>query len=301
MCVAILQPAGQQISNTRFDRCWKRNKDGGGFAFPDKQGNVLVSKGYFDLKQMRKAYRQAVKENPDVPFVVHFRIATQGTLDESNTHPFSINNGLVMAHNGHITGWGNKELSDTHQFVLKVLARLPEGFHRDPVMQELIRGYLHGDKVVFLDAAGQFVIVNEKLGHWDNGIWYSNTSFRKPKPYLHQSWKGHGSSAWWPSKDEVPGDDVVDATTYEFCGLKCALCKQVLDEEDDEFCFETAALEPVCLDCLQHFGITSLLTDGLIQWYDEKWDFEEYTVADEDKLLPATSLDDDDYSWTRAD
>ncbi len=32
--------------------------------------------------------------------IIHFRIATSGTVDEDNRHPFPVHPGMVMAHNG---------------------------------------------------------------------------------------------------------------------------------------------------------------------------------------------------------
>jgi len=270
MCVIVMQPAGHTLSNTRFNRCWDRNKDGGGFAYPGGEGNVIVSKGYFDSKQMRKAYRSAVKANPDQPFLLHFRIATSGLTDAENTHPFYINEGLVMAHNGHITGWGNKVLSDTRQFVLKVLMNLPDAFHRDPAMAELVRGYIGSDKMVLLDASGKWEILNESFGIWDEELWFSNTSYKKFKPYKKGGYGTAKSFKWYPKNEE---EEKEDAITVEFIGLPCELCTTPLTRDDDDFCLDTAALYPVCLDCLDHFGIDQLITDGLIQWYDEQYDW----------------------------
>jgi hypothetical protein len=51
---------------------------------------------------------------------------------------------------------------------------------QDPII-DLIEGRIGYSKLVFLDRHGNHKIMNEHKGTWDDGVWYSNDSY---KPYV---------------------------------------------------------------------------------------------------------------------
>jgi predicted glutamine amidotransferase len=118
-----------------------------------------------------------------VTALLHFRIATHGTISEDNTHPFPVfQSQLVMAHNGILTGFGGKDKSDTLDFVDTVISKLARDFVTNPAAQILLRHAIgHGNKLAFLSNLGDLTLVNEKAGEWKGGIWYSNNSY---KPFV---------------------------------------------------------------------------------------------------------------------
>lgn len=177
MCLAILKPAGRDIPEEALREGWISNPDGGGYGFVDKEGKPTVRKGFFKLREFMEAYKVDVQENADSPFLVHFRIATMGTKGPENTHPFVIDNGL-MIHNGTLSGTGavyGTGKSDTAMFA--------DRFSKDMTFdfvyanKEELNKNLDYNKLVFLYSDKRWVILNEGLGVWDNDVWYSNRTY----------------------------------------------------------------------------------------------------------------------------
>jgi len=118
----------------------------------------------------------------DKPMLLHFRIATHGSINIKNVHPFMVNPKLAFAHNGVLTGFGSKtykqEVSDSIDFMKKVLRKLPDGFYLHEGTIEALGAIIGSSKFAFLDVDGQYNIVNPQHGVWDEGDWFSNTGFR---------------------------------------------------------------------------------------------------------------------------
>ena len=118
------------------------------------------------------------------PFLVHFRIATHGSVDIHNCHPFRVTENKVMIHNGMIPVVldKNDKRSDTRVFAENYLSKLPANWPDDPYMVDMVEDYItNGSKIALLSTDTQYVgyILNQKLGHWtdENGIWWSNKSY----------------------------------------------------------------------------------------------------------------------------
>lgn len=182
MCIAICKPEGLQIKPEYLQESFLRNPDGAGFAYAE-QGQLVVKKGLMTYEQFQSEY----EPHKEKAAIVHFRIKTHGNTDEENTHPFIVGNNLAMIHNGIISEIDCKDdrnRSDTYHFNTKVLTKL---YKRDSRFiykdhyRELIRGYIGRSKLVFINNKGHFQVINEQMGEWEDGIWYSNTSY-KPMP-----------------------------------------------------------------------------------------------------------------------
>jgi len=175
MCIAVYCPKGKRITQETFFECWNSNDDGGGFMYV-KNGLQIV-KEVDDPAKLWMQYKNALKIAAS-PFVLHFRIATSGKVNKENCHPFKVNDGLAVVHNGMIDiKIKAKSLSDTVHFT-KLLRRLPRNFLNKGWARELISGYCSGSKLVFLSSAGEVEIINEHLGKWDSGVWFSNNSYK---------------------------------------------------------------------------------------------------------------------------
>ena len=195
MCIAIMKSENKKISKTTLQRCYESNPDGAGFMFAaDKE--LTVKKGYFTFKEFYKEYKP--HENKQV--LLHFRIKTHGPIDKNNCHPFLVNSGLGFIHNGIISGYGDNKQSDTIDFNKSILQKIVAkhgnmGLFDDP-MVELIENVIGYSKLVFLDRHGNYRIMNEDKGHWNNGVWYSNNSYKKPEPVTYtgyQAWDKQGT------------------------------------------------------------------------------------------------------------
>ena len=248
MCIAIYKPADQVIDHDTLRRSYEANPDGCGMAYLTDDGIEIETTMDFDV--FYEGYEQALREYPDSPFLIHFRIATHGSVDENNCHPFYIESHhedvqRVFMHNGTITpltGECNKVsgVSDTVVFGLAILEHLPLGWEDNPAITKLIEHYIGWSKIVVMDEFGAVTIYNEQKGVWDNGVWYSNTTY-KPKPVMLPMHK--------PS---------VDYYKNPHWYMQCDFCDKWVDNTNKYLA--DGDKEPVllCFDC--------------------KWDFEKYGI-----------------------
>ena len=180
MCIAIYKPEDKIIQKKTLIECYDSNPDGAGFMYA-KDKKLHIEKGFFSFNSFYKAY----KEHAHKKAVIHFRIKTHGKVDTTNCHPFAVNNSIGFVHNGVISGFGDTNHSDTIGFNNGVLQPLVNkwgnlALFQDP-MKDLIESRIGYSKLIFLDRHGNHNIFNEHKGVWDDGVWYSNTSY---KPYV---------------------------------------------------------------------------------------------------------------------
>ena len=125
-------------------------------------------------------------------------------IDEANCHPFLFNDGkLALIHNGVISIRCSIEgLSDTAHFVKLVLEPLVRTF-KVPInngsLNYLLCTSIGSDKLAIMDGDGRTYIFNEDKGTWDEGVWYSNTSFRWPSKTTYGSSSSYVSGTTYGS------------------------------------------------------------------------------------------------------
>lgn len=184
MCIAILQKPGFSLTQLQLNKGWATNSDGGGFAYLDNDKKVQINTGYLDLDTFSKKYFELVERfGKNGPMLVHMRIRSAGGLGRKNCHPFRIKNG-AMIHNG--TMFYPSYDKDTPEKEKKSDTRiLAESFHNILDLESvkkaedgILKAIGHHNKLAFLYDGGEYHIVNENHagGHWDAGIWYSNSS-----------------------------------------------------------------------------------------------------------------------------
>lgn len=189
MCIAILSKKDILVPHKHLEASWERNDDGAGFMYAEG-GKLTIRKGFMTFDKFMEAYEP--HEAKDC--VLHFRIATHGKMDEDNTHPFEVGEELGFVHNGIINNVdtdSNKDLSDTNHFNTQYLQELyqqDKNFIFKPIYNKLIASFIGASKLIFLNNEGQSTLVNGSYGIWDNGIWYSNTSYqpRQVNPHPHR-------------------------------------------------------------------------------------------------------------------
>lgn len=179
--------------------CWQSNPDGAGIMYPSQERNILViEKGLMTLDAAKAAF---AKVPEGVPVTMHFRIATHGSRGPDMTHPFFIHADEVgMAHNGvlPIPVPLNSIESDTALFARKIAASLPKKWFKMDAMQHLIEEYMgRSNKMVVMDKSGSYKILNEAAGTWDQGVWFSNQSFRRTVSYSYGAgWRYDDYDDW---------------------------------------------------------------------------------------------------------
>lgn len=183
MCIIILRPANTELSEDKLFNSFQSNPDGAGFCYISTdyaQVSRLKIVKAMDYATFLKKYKRAVKNNPESPFLIHFRIATHGTVDKFNCHPFKINKKMAFVHNGIISSMPkDAKMSDTQMFNELILKKLPSGWDTNPSIKLLLEKFLVGSKIVTLNVNGHVEIYNESSGHWKDGCWFSNTSYQR--------------------------------------------------------------------------------------------------------------------------
>lgn len=179
MCIAIMSKEGVTIPKEHLEQSFRINDDGAGFMYAENE-QLHIEKGFMDFDSFYAAY----KPHEEKPIAVHFRIKTHGSLDAANTHPFEVGKNLAVIHNGIINNVDcsqDKTKSDTYWFNQKILVpiykRDSRFIFKEP-FKELIKEYIGWSKLVFLNNKGHHTIINEDKGVWDEGVWYSNTSYK---------------------------------------------------------------------------------------------------------------------------
>lgn len=194
MCVIMVKPMGVSFPEDKvFKNCWTNNPDGAGFMYTWKE-RVHIVKGLMTYKALMEALTKARKVTGDkVPYVVHFRIATQG-FNPCCTHPFPVSSSmkslkalsgttrLGMAHNGiiHLTSDGNKTYSDTMLFIQKYLYNIVHGdnWYTDVKTCNLITNLIESSRIVLLNDAGKLAMFGEGWVR-DSKVYYSNSSYKE--------------------------------------------------------------------------------------------------------------------------
>lgn len=260
MCIAIMKPKGFTVSEKALKTCWQGNDDGAGFMFSDG-GKLHLYKGYMNWDTFLDSYRWATTAYTRSPFVIHFRIGTGGTVSPENCHPFLINDTLGFVHNGILPDIDTELMEgscDSAIFCEDVLRQLPEGWLSNKYLRLTIEGYCKetASKFVFLDNLGNVTIMNERSGHWHNGVWYSNWSYK----YLINSYvlssanadtpTWTGSSGATSSRQKIVGTthgilkDTNGDPLHGYCRLTtCAICQETdatYDQESEGY---------ICEDC----------------------------------------------------
>lgn len=205
MCLLIARLPNAVVPVDHLYVAFGANPDGAGIAYAEN-GEVKIVKGFMEFADFIDAYRAVPAE---CPALIHFRWSTHGTIDRKNCHPFRLPNGGAMAHNGIIDIPTTGDRSDTRTFVNEILApairRDPMAARRDDY-QRLIEKFIGGgSKLAFLDVDGEITLYNEKAGHWDGSVWYSNCSYKYTPKYVpaKPAAKGaadYGAGDWWISR-----------------------------------------------------------------------------------------------------
>lgn len=202
MCLLILAKGGSTPSKKSLRRAGKSNPDGFGFAIVGN--NKINTYKSMDLEETIGNFYDMRDRFPKGNAIFHLRITTHGVTNVENCHPFQINDDLVMGHNGMLPIKEENGKSDTNLFATEWLPEfdMADLLDTDAGVAELSK-FASGSKLAFLNTGSQlakpFYIINEHLGHWKDGVWYSNSSYKESVWY--PSYSSYGSySAYNPTK-----------------------------------------------------------------------------------------------------
>jgi hypothetical protein len=219
MCIAILNcKKGGRLPKKQIQNSWDNNDMGAGLLW-NKDNKLNVFKTY-EYEEYIEKYNELRDDKSIGHIVLHFRIATSGYKGEHNLHPFLTNDNLGFVHNGVIKGLGNKTFSDTYEFN-DMLKKFSHNFLTCEMSKFFISEYIGYSKLIFLDNKDKYTIINEELGKWSSGNWYSNDSYKEYNDYSYHGnvkvAKGANNSVDFSAKwDDMDVWDSPTPKTYTY-------------------------------------------------------------------------------------
>ena len=175
MCCILYIPSGVKTPPiTTLKAIHRANPHGIGFV--DADGNNLKT---LDLS----CFLQAVKQrHTDAACIIHFRLATHGSISEKNCHPFYDEaHNVWFAHNGVLPIRSHDDMTDSEIFFrerfLPMYHAIVDGKRPDLLDQDkaALWRYVERQRGTsrFIFMRGDTVV---KLGQWHtrNGVYYSN-------------------------------------------------------------------------------------------------------------------------------
>lgn len=229
------------------------NSDGFGFAVI-ADDHIIVGRG-MDIDLMLDQYAEAVELYPDSPSLFHLRLATHGDVNIANTHPFYVDSTrrTVMAHNGilPIDVPKHETRSDTRIFAEDWFPHIGIAALNSRKSRKKLRKFTGSyNKLAFLtvdpESAVPYRIIGEDLGHWREGTWYSNDSYKyTPRLYKYTKYAPILGTRAWDDEDEE-AVSVADPT-YD---VICEGCGALLTQEEHQF-YGYCETCGACTDCFE--------------------------------------------------
>jgi len=216
MCIAILN-IGDRLGKKTLRRCWNNNPDGGGIAWVE-DSKLKIFKELKDFSTFYDKYKELKDTNKVTNMLLHFRIRTHGKVNESNCHPFKVNDNIAFIHNGVISGTGLSkcdDFSDTYLFNQLFLQKMPKDFLHNEAILNLISEYIGYSKIILLDNKNHWVIINENLGHWSGKNWFSNESYKQQSYLSYKPFQSTGIAFTSVKKVDNNKGKILENDTYD--------------------------------------------------------------------------------------
>ena len=199
MCIIAIKKKNVPLPDEKiFKTMFENNSDGAGFMY-NHNGKVVIQKGFMTYEKFIRTLDKVSKEidTYSTAMVFHFRIATHGAVTTGLCHPFPLSDKthllkrhfysckLGIVHNGIIPIQPRKGISDTMEYIVSELSKKakhhPE-FYKNKKIRKAILAEIKS-KMAFLDGNGDVYTVGDFVT--DNGILYSNTSYKKNEYFFH--------------------------------------------------------------------------------------------------------------------
>lgn len=186
MCLLTYFPPGATADPVALSIGATANPHGHGFAVI--AGDRIITGHGMDAAEVIDRFTAVRDRYPRWAALFHSRYATHGTRGVGNCHPFRLGGDprTVLAHNGvlpkRVHPGPYDPRSDTRIAAEDYLPTAPFGSIDTHRGARGLASWLGSSKLVILtlDPAYRYsaYVFGESAGHWDNGVWYSNTSFR---------------------------------------------------------------------------------------------------------------------------
>jgi len=269
MCVIIHKPKGVKLKTKLLKKAWEYNPDGSGFAVRSGKDSFTVKKGFMDFNLFIKAYHNATDQGQEA--IMHFRIATHGTVIPSNCHPFyNGDQSLIMFHNGQVHAYGSTDLSDTKDLFKSIIVNIPP-----KARHKVLSSYSGSNKFVLIENGNV-----SRFGKWENsnGCMWSNLNHdRSATYYSYPSAKNYPLSCndddmddlYWNHRDQgkFPLRSSSSATNRAIIDGIMGRAEATNLEDDEDLTDEYDALEygevAKCESCEEDF---EMWADGGSMW-----------------------------------
>jgi hypothetical protein len=229
MCIVIYKPANIEIPVQQLRNSFVNNPHGAGFMWLEGD-KVRGSKGYMSLDRLLKSleglnFLKDGKLNSEFDMVLHFRFATHGGISAGKCHPFPASKDeddlhLLewehthgVAHNGIISNYAEKGLSDTQGFIKQVLSdkELLTDLGNKTVLK-LLANITVGSKFIVFSPTNVIL-----LGSWlkDNEVYYSNDDYKMVYQQIATCWDDFDMVDYQRHvSHEGEESDVIDVVDY---------------------------------------------------------------------------------------
>jgi len=241
MCLLLLAKPNFTPKKKFLNCACDSNPHGFGFAF--HTGKKIYTFHSLDKAEAIDNFYKMRAKYPEAWAMFHARYATHGSVKIENCHPFKVNKSekTILGHNGILPLKPAKgdDRSDTKLFAEDFLPVFGlENLDDEKFFNEL-EDFCAGSKLVIFttepNMENQIYVINENLGHWFKGVWYSNNSYMEPKTRTITTWD-------WDYSDEL--EDINELTGEDFFEWDCLRCGKLMDATR-QYCRECYS----CLDC----------------------------------------------------
>lgn len=251
MCLLCVMEPNVTPTRDQLLNATSNNPDGFGYAF--HCGDRIITGRGMDAEEVVDRFLRIREGLPHTWAMFHARYTTHGSTSKANCHPFRMNGdpGTVIGHNGIIPIDVPKgdDRSDTRYFADEWLPELIELLDDQQGFAELeqlvgaskVAVFTHDDRLNH-----QVYILNESMGHWANGIWWSNDTYKYDwyKVYKSSNTKSYASGTWYD--EEYPSH-----TPTNFLKEECITCFSKLGDADYDA--GVCTMCNCCVDCGDYY------------------------------------------------
>lgn len=169
MCCILYIPAGVETPNiSTLEMVYWANTHGIGFA--DNEGYCCKTLSF-------SKFTKAIQARPlTADCIIHFRLATHGSISRANCHPFfDSETGIWFAHNGVLPIHSHDDMTDSEIFFReRFLPKLEQLGWDNEQLWEYVERERGASRFIFMN--GREIV---RLGSWHelDGVFYSNMNW----------------------------------------------------------------------------------------------------------------------------